>query len=71
MKFLPVFAIFVISFLNLHTTSEASCPGNFRGDGSITFYWKENAEDRKGQMRNWGKSEETFEENKYLSLIHI
>ena len=68
MKFVPVFAIFTISFLNLHTKIEASCPGNFRGDGSITFYWKENAVDRKGQLRNWGKSEETFELTKYSKL---
>ena len=68
MKFVPVFAIFTILFINLHTTIYAASPGNFRGDGNITFYWKENAEDRKGQMRNWGKSEETFEKNKYSEL---
>merc|ERR1711981_141567 len=68
MKYLAVFITFIIYFFNVHMPIEAGCPGNFRGDGSITFYWKENAEDRAGQLRNWGKSEETFDKNTYSKL---
>merc|ERR1719412_2247268 len=69
MKFVSVFAIFIISFLNLHTRIEAKCPGNFRGDGSITFYWKEKRTDRTERLRNWGVLEETLEEEEYKRLI--
>ena len=68
MKYFTLFITFIIYFFNVHTPIKAACPGNFRGDGSITFYWKENAEDRAGQLRNWGKSEETFDKNTYSKL---
>ena len=68
LRLISVLVIFSISIFNQQTIINAGCPGNFRGNGNITFYWKENAEDRKGQMRNWGKSEETLEDNTYSKL---
>ena len=67
-KYITSAVIFTLSVFLQHQITDAFCPGNFRGEGDITFYWKENAEDRKGQARNWGKSEETFDGNTYAKL---
>ena len=49
----------------------ASCPGNFRGDGSITFYWKEKEQERTDQKRNWGILEAELDKNKYKDLTEF
>jgi len=68
-KLISVLFLFTISVFNQQfSLTEASCPGNKEGEGSVTFYWRENAEARKGEMRNWGKLEETLENNFYSRL---
>ena len=57
-----------ITYLYQSKSTDAYCPGNPKADGEITFYYKENTQDRKDQMRNWGKLEETLEETKYKEL---
>ena len=68
LKFVTFIIISTI-YIFEHHTAYGKCPGNFRGDGSITFYWKEKRTDRAERMRNWGVLEETLEEEEYKRLI--
>ena len=67
-KYITSAVIFTLSVFVQHQLTDAFCPGNFRGEGSVTFYWKEKSEDREPQMRNWGVLQEKLEENKYKEL---
>ena len=67
-RLISVCMLFVILFINPNISVRAACPGNFRGEGAVTFYWREKEQEREGQMRNWGKLEETLEETKYKEL---
>ena len=65
---ISMFVLAILLFFWQHTTIYAKCPGNFRGDGSVIFYWKEIGEARTDQMRNWGLLEEQLEEDSYEEL---
>ena len=58
----------VLIFILQDVHIQAFCPGNFRGEGSVIFYWREKEPERKDQMRNWGLLEKELEENRYKDL---
>ena len=68
LRLIFAFLLYILTIFNQNSTIDAACPGNPSGDGTITFYWKENKADRKSQMRNWGKLQETLKDDKYKTL---